>query len=208
VLLVDTEAGGDCGAVVEVEIPMSMLQEKSSKGPLSTMASTMLPPVPVKEGGGSYSQEVAPPLPPSYSSSSTSPGPHSLHSKTAASHKPKKTIIEPKVPMRSLFWTRVPDSSIRNTIWEQLSDGNVKLNLVKLESQFCKNLNLVVAEGEEQKEVKVEKKEKVKDISLLDSKGNQIFSTYHQLSLDRVIIIPVCHMSFCLANIYCLYYHV
>lgn len=119
---------------------------------------------------GNYSRQCAPPLPSADASSSAD---HRLNPQ-AMLNKPAKRVIEPSVPMRSLFWTRVPDSSIRKTIWQHLSDENVTLNLVKLEQQFCKTLNTTNAEDEEeQKEVNIGKKEKQKDISLLDSKVQQ-----------------------------------
>jgi len=118
----------------------------------------------------SYNQQCAPPLP-SADASSSAGGP--LNSQ-AMLNKPAKQVIEPSVPMRSLFWTRVPDSSIRKTIWQHLSDENVTLNIVKLEQQFCKTLHCANPEDEEeQKELKMGKKEKQKDISLLDSKVQQ-----------------------------------
>lgn len=112
---------------------------------------------------GGYNIQCAPPLP-------------GADTMDVLSRKPKKKVIAPKVPMRSLFWTRVPDISIHKTIWEQLSDDNISLNVAKLEQQFCKTINNAGADGEEElKELKIEKKEKLKDIALLDSKGSIAF---------------------------------
>lgn len=89
--------------------------------------------------------------------------------------KPKKPTIEPRVPMRSLFWTKIPDRFINSTIWENLSDENVKLDVDQLEALFCKAP--VKASKEEKKVEKGQERakstEKQKDVTLLDSKIQQ-----------------------------------
>jgi hypothetical protein len=118
-----------------------------------------------------YSKDFAPPLP------TTDKDLMTIEQKEnkKKSNKAKKAIIEPKVPMRSLFWTRIPDDVIYKTIFETISDENVILNVSELEQQFCKAVQQAASENgedsEQQKELLISKKEKNKDISLLDSKG-------------------------------------
>ena len=120
-----------------------------------------------------FGLECAPPLPSAllgndfYDSSD-----NALPSKVA--HGRKKTIIEPNVPMRSLFWTKIPENRLHGTIWEELSDDNVELNVAKLESLFCKSLISSVNDADDTKDITAEKREKSRDISLLDTKGRHM----------------------------------
>ena len=76
---------------------------------------------------------------------------------------PQKRNQAPMVPMRALFWSKVPDARVHGTIWQMLSDEDVTLNMRALMKQFAK------------KKVKARKKKEVDDeaekvVSLLDSK--------------------------------------
>lgn len=86
--------------------------------------------------------------------------------------KPKKASIAPKVPMRSLFWNKIPDRNISRTIWDHLSDQDVKLDITLLESLFCKAI--AKATDEEKKDSAApDKVEKPKEIAILDTKVQQ-----------------------------------
>jgi len=85
--------------------------------------------------------------------------------------KPKKIGITPKIPMRSLFWNKIPDRNIHKTIWDHLSDQDVKLDLNLLESLFCKAVAKI--SDEEKKDNQADKPEKTKEITILDTKVQQ-----------------------------------
>jgi hypothetical protein len=95
--------------------------------------------------------------------------------------KPKKVGIIPKVPMRSLFWNKIPDRLIHKTIWDHLSDQEVKLDITLLESLFCKAILKNDSTNDEKNKdssphnnsASGDKVEKPKEITILDTKVQQ-----------------------------------
>ena len=39
--------------------------------------------------------------------------------------KPKRASVKPNVPIKALFWNKIPDGKLANTIWETISDDKV-----------------------------------------------------------------------------------
>ena len=50
---------------------------------------------------------------------------------------PLKVNDKPAVPLRSLFWTKIPDHEIASTIWKELSDAAVDIDTEALTSRFA-----------------------------------------------------------------------
>lgn len=46
--------------------------------------------------------------------------------------------MKPPVPMKNLFWTKIPEGKIQSTVWEGLNDDKVKLDVAELEALFAK----------------------------------------------------------------------
>jgi hypothetical protein len=85
--------------------------------------------------------------------------------------KPKKAVVVPGVPMRSLFWTKIPEAKIDSTIWRSLSDNEVKLDTQMLEENFCKNAPVKKKEdAHEDTTAEDAAKTKSKEVNLLDPK--------------------------------------
>ncbi|KAA6399121.1 MAG: putative formin like protein [Streblomastix strix] len=51
---------------------------------------------------------------------------------------PKKQPKKPKVPLKVLHWTKLPDRVITSTIWKEIDDANVDIDESELESLFDK----------------------------------------------------------------------
>lgn len=130
----------------------------------------------------------APPLPPGaltllQSSSNSSsggipfapplPGDSPVNATEHEEKKPKKVGIIPKIPMRSLFWNKIPDRNIHKTIWDHLSDQDVKLDIALLESLFCKALPKAIDEEKKDSNQTSDKIDKPKEITILDTKVQQ-----------------------------------
>lgn len=84
--------------------------------------------------------------------------------------KPKKPVIKPSLPLRGLFWGKVPDAKIDETVWADLSDEHIRLDVEALEKTFCKKQTAAKkapAEGASAKPAKP------KAINLLDGKRQQ-----------------------------------
>jgi len=97
---------------------------------------------------------------------------HAAEEKKDEHAKPKKEVVEPSVPMRSLFWNKIPDRAIFKTVWEHLSDEEVKLDIQKLESLFCKAV-VKPQDDSDKKDSSQAKPEKPKEVALLDTKVQQ-----------------------------------
>ncbi len=56
----------------------------------------------------------------------------------ANSKMPQKKQRQPNLPMRGIFWTKLPPSELEGTIWPELNDEVVKLDIPDLEAKFSK----------------------------------------------------------------------
>eukprot|EP01041_Mallomonas_annulata_P003111 gene3111-6114_t len=118
----------------------------------------------------------APPLPGGVASTSKNDTTKATSTVKETPGKPKKPTIEPKVPMRAFFWSKIPDKVIDKTVWSKLSDLNIKLDIDALELSFCKALAKVSSDSnnEEKKGSSTALKlDKPKEVTLLDPKVQQ-----------------------------------
>ncbi|KAJ8611740.1 hypothetical protein CTAYLR_009513 [Chrysophaeum taylorii] len=96
--------------------------------------------------------------------------------------KPKKANPKPRVPMRSLFWSKIEDRE--KTVWKNLSDESVDLQVDVLEADFAKvrKDDKIVAEKQQQQQ----KEEKKKEITLVDGKVSQnVGIVLHKLKMTN-----------------------
>jgi len=61
-----------------------------------------------------------------------------LQGEIPLSCKARKPVIVPNVPLKALFWTKIPDSQIDSTVWEELDDSKISLDVKELEENFSK----------------------------------------------------------------------
>ena len=52
--------------------------------------------------------------------------------------RPRKISTKPEIPLRPLFWTKIPDDDLDGTIWNELSDESVEVPLDDLTEKFAK----------------------------------------------------------------------
>jgi len=78
----------------------------------------------------------------------------------------RKQSVKPNVPMKSLFWTKIPEMKLTGTVWSDLSDLGIDLGIPNLEKTFCKKAPKKAKAGEEEKK----KPDKPKEVNLLDPK--------------------------------------
>lgn len=93
----------------------------------------------------------------------------------AAAAKPKKPSVAPSVPLRNLFWTKVPDNKLAQTVWNDLDDSGVKLERAELEQLFAKEKKKDASEEAEAKKQSTANsaQAKPKEINLLDPRTLQ-----------------------------------
>jgi len=61
-----------------------------------------------------------------------------LSRKEKVSKLKEKEKITPRKPMKSLFWSRLPETTVEGSIWENLDESLVQIDLEALESKFSK----------------------------------------------------------------------
>lgn len=101
---------------------------------------------------------------------------------------PKKPNPKPRVAMKSLFWSKIPDDSRDKTVWKNLSDDDVELDLDALELDFAKQKKKSAEEEAAEKE-KLEKQQEKKKVTLVDSKVSQnVGIVLHKLKMTNKAI--------------------
>jgi hypothetical protein len=93
--------------------------------------------------------------------------------KAAVPMPPKKAVVKPERPMRSLFWNKIHDMKIHTTVWKILSDEDVELDVAKLVEQFQKAAPAEKKVVEDDGHDEAGEKKPVKAITLLDPKRQQ-----------------------------------
>jgi len=100
---------------------------------------------------------------------------------------PKKPSVKPSVPLRSFFWSKIPDVKVTGTVWEKLDDARgAKVDVGRLEKMFQKKEAAVRAPGAGAGAGGAGKAAKPTVVTLVDGKRQQNVS----IALARLRLKP------------------